>query len=259
MTTALITGASNGIGLELAKIHASKGGNLVLVARNKSKLDELKKELENQYNVSVYIIGKDLSVFNSAQEVYDETYKQNIKIDYLINNAGFGDFGMFVDSDWNKELQMINLNITTLTQFTKLYLQDMVKHRSGKIMNVASTAAFQPGPIMAVYFATKAYVLSFSEAVNNEVSDKGVTVTTLCPGATESGFQAAAAMEESNLVKGRKLPTSKEVAEYGYAAMLKGKTVAIHGLMNWILANSVRFTPRSLVVKITRKIQGKAK
>jgi short-subunit dehydrogenase len=259
MTTALITGASNGIGLELAKIHASKGGNLVLVARNKSKLDELKKELENQYKVSVYIIGKDLSVFNSAQEVYDETNKQNIKIDYLINNAGFGDFGMFLDLDWNKELQMINLNITTLTQFTKLYLQDMVKHRSGKIMNVASTAAFQPGPIMAVYFATKAYVLSFSEAVNNEVSDKGVTVTTLCPGATESGFQAAAAMEESNLVKGRKLPTSKEVAEYGYAAMLKGKTVAIHGLMNWILANSVRFTPRSLVVKITRKIQGKAK
>jgi hypothetical protein len=259
MTTALITGASNGIGLELAKIHASKGGNLVLVARNKSKLDELKKELENQYKVSVYIIGKDLSVFNSAQEVYDETNKQNIKIDYLINNAGFGDYGMFVDSDWNKELEMINLNITTLTQFTKLYLQDMVKHRSGKIMNVASTAAFQPGPIMAVYFATKAYVLSFSEAVNNEVSDKGVTVTTLCPGATESGFQAAAAMEESNLVKGRKLPTSKEVAEYGYAAMLKGKTVAIHGLMNLILANSVRFTPRSLVVKITRKIQGKAK
>jgi short-subunit dehydrogenase len=259
MTTALITGASNGIGLELAKIHASKGGNLVLVARNKSKLDELKKELENQYKVSVYIIGKDLSVFNSAQEVYDETNKQNIKIDYLINNAGFGDYGMFVDSDWNKELEMINLNITTLTQFTKLYLQDMVKHRSGKIMNVASTAAFQPGPIMAVYFATKAYVLSFSEAVNNEVSDKGVTVTTLCPGATESGFQAAAAMEESNLVKGRKLPTSKEVAEYGYAAMLKGKTVAIHGLMNWILANSVRFTPRALVVKITRKIQDKAK
>jgi short-subunit dehydrogenase len=259
MTTALITGASNGIGLELAKIHASKGGNLVLVARNKSKLDELKKELENQYKVSVYIIGKDLSVFNSAQEVYDETNKQNIKIDYLINNAGFGDYGMFLDLDWNKELQMINLNITTLTQFTKLYLQDMVKHRSGKIMNVASTAAFQPGPIMAVYFATKAYVLSFSEAVNNEVSDKGVTVTTLCPGATESGFQAVAAMEDSNLVKGRKLPTSKEVAEYGYAAMLKGKTVAIHGLMNLILANSVRFTPRSLVVKITRKIQGKAK
>ena len=259
MATALITGASNGIGLELAKVHASKGGDLVLVARNKSKLDELKKELESEYKVSVYTIGKDLSAINSAQEVYDETTKQNIQIDYLINNAGFGDFGMFVETEWNKELQMINLNITTLTQFTKLYLQDMVKRRSGKIMNVASTAAFQPGPTMAVYFATKAYVLSFSEAVNNEVSDKGVTVTTLCPGATESGFQAAAAMEESNLVKGKKLPTSKEVAEYGYAAMMKGKTVAIHGLMNWIMANSVRFIPRAIVVKVTRKIQGNTK
>jgi hypothetical protein len=255
--TALITGASNGIGLELAKIHASKGGDLVLVARNKTKLDELKLDLERQYKVSVYTIGKDLSANNSAQEVYDETRKQNIQIDYLINNAGFGDFGMFVETDWNKELQMINLNITTLTQFTKLYLQDMVKRRNGKIMNVASTAAFQSGPTMAVYYATKAYVLSFSEAIDNEVSDKGVTVTALCPGATESGFQAAAAMEESNLVKGKKLPTAKEVAEYGYASMMKGKTVAIHGIMNWILANSVRFMPRALVVKITRRIQDK--
>jgi uncharacterized protein len=188
--TALITGASNGIGLELAKIHASKGDDLVLVARNKTKLDELKTELENQYTIKVYTIGKDLSGFNAAQEVYDETTKQNIQIDYLINNAGFGDFGMFTETDWNKEFQMINLNITTLTQFTKLYLQDMVKRRSGKIMNVASTAAFQSGPTMAVYCATKAYVLSFSEAVNNEVSDQGVTITTLCPGPTESGFQA---------------------------------------------------------------------
>jgi short-subunit dehydrogenase len=257
--TALITGASNGIGLELAKVHASKGGDLVLVARNKTKLDELKAELESQFKVSVYTIGKDLSANNSAQEVYDETTKQNIQIDYLINNAGFGDFGMFAETEWNKELQMINLNITTLTQFTKLYLQDMVKRKSGKIMNVASTAAFQSGPTMAVYYVTKAYVLSFSEAVDNEVSGKGVTVTTLCPGPTESGFQAAAAMEESNLVKGKKLPTAKEVAEYGYSSMMKGKTVAIHGMMNWIMANSVRFTPRALVVKLTRKIQDKAK
>ena len=259
MATALITGASNGIGLELAKVHASKGGDLVLVARNKSKLDELKTELEREYKIKVYTIGKDLSLTDAAQEVFDETKKQNIQIDYLINNAGFGDFGMFAETDWNKELQMINLNITTLTQFTKLFLQDMVKRKNGKIMNVASTAAFQSGPTMAVYYATKAYVLSFSEAIDNEVSDKGVTVTALCPGATESGFQAAAAMEESNLVKGKKLPTSKEVAEYGYDAMLKGKTVAIHGFMNWILANSVRFMPRALVVKVTRKMQDKAK
>ena len=258
MATALITGASHGIGLELATIHASKGDDLVLVARNKSKLEELKTILENQYKVKVYTIGKDLSGMNAAEEVYNETIKQGIQIDYLINNAGFGDFGMFTDTDWNKEQQMINLNITTLTQFTKLYVKDMVKRRSGKIMNVASTAAFQSGPTMAVYFATKAYVLSFSEAVNNEVSDKGVTITTLCPGPTESGFQAAAAMEESGLVKGKKMPTSKEVAEYGYAAMMKGKTIAIHGLMNRILANSVRFMPRAIVVKVTRKIQDKA-
>jgi uncharacterized protein len=257
MATALITGASNGIGLELAKVHASKGDNLVLVARNKTKLDELKVELEGKYKVTVYNIGKDLSAANSAQEVYNETKGQNIQIDYLINNAGFGDFGMFVESDWNKELQMINLNITTLTHFTKLYLKDMVKRGSGKIMNVASTAAFQSGPTMAVYYATKAYVLSFSEAVDNEVRDKGVTITALCPGATESGFQAVAAMEESRLVKGRKLPTSQEVAEYGYKAMMKGKTVAIHGVVNWLLANSVRFTPRALVVKLTRFIQDK--
>lgn len=258
MATALITGASNGIGLELARIHASKGDDLVLVARNKARLDELKAELEQQYKVTVYNIDKDLSLPNAAQEVYDTTKKQNIQIDYLINNAGFGDFGMFTETDWNKELQMINLNITTLTQFTKLYLKEMVKRGSGKIMNVASTAAFQSGPTMAVYYATKAYVLSFSEAIANEVSDKGVTVTTLCPGATKSGFQAAAAMEESALVKGKKLPTSKEVAEYGYKAMMKGKTVAIHGLMNYIMANSIRFLPRALVVKVTRKIQDKA-
>jgi uncharacterized protein len=258
MNTALITGASNGIGLELAKIHASKGGNLVLVARNKTRLEELKKELENQFKVSVYIIGKDLSMPDSAQEVYNETNNQNIQVNLLINNAGFGDFGMFTETDWNKELQMINLNITTLAQFTKLYLRDMVKRRSGKIMNVASTASFQPGPTMAVYCATKAFVLSFSEAVGNEVSDKGITITTLCPGATATGFQAAGGLDESKLFKGKKLPTAAEVAAYGYKSMLKGKSVAIHGLMNYIMSNSVRFIPRAMVLKVSRKILDKA-
>jgi len=257
MKTALITGASNGIGLELAKVHASKGDHLVLVARSKSKLEALKTELENQFKIKVLIIEKDLSAPNAAKEVYEQTSKANIQVDYLINNAGFGDFGMFYETDWNKESEMIQLNITTLTHFTKLYLQDMVKRKSGKIMNVASTAAFQSGPTMAVYYATKAYVLSFSEAIDNEVHDKGVTVTILCPGATESGFQAAAAMEESALVKGKKLPTSKEVAEYGYKAMMQGKTVASHGFMNAVMANAVRFLPRAMVVKTTRKIQDK--
>lgn len=257
MARALITGASNGIGYELAKIHASKGDDLVLVARSAKKLDELKQQLEKQYKINVHNIAKDLSEHRAAEEVYVETSKLGLQIDYLINNAGFGDFGMFVESSWAKEEQMINLNITTLVHLSKLYLQDMVKRRSGKIMDVASTAAFQPGPTMAVYYATKAFVLSFSEAINNEVGDKGITVTALCPGATESGFQAAAAMEESALVKGKKLPSSKEVAEYGYKAMMNGKAVAIHGTMNAIMANAVRFLPRNLVVKVTRKVQDK--
>ncbi|MEY3426531.1 MAG: hypothetical protein RL679_1889 [Bacteroidota bacterium] len=255
--TALITGASNGIGLELAKIHASKGGDLVLVARNKFKLDEIKIELEKQFKISVYTIGKDLSLTNAAQEIYDETNKENIQVDYLINNAGFGDFGMFAETEWNKELQMINLNITSLTHFTKLYLQDMVKRRSGKIMNVASTAAFQSGPTMSVYCATKAFVLSFTEAISNEVIDKGITITALCPGATETGFQAAGGLDDSKLFKDKKLPTAKEVAQYGYASMMKGKIVAIHGIKNYIMSNSIRFIPRSLVLKISRKMLDK--
>jgi short-subunit dehydrogenase len=189
--------------------------------------------------------------------VYDEIIKQNIQIDYLINNAGFGDFGMFAERDWNKELEMINLNITTLTQFAKLYLQDMVKRKSGKIMNVASTAAFQSGPTMAVYCATKAYVLSFTEALSNEVSNQGITITALCPGATETGFQAAGGMDESKLFKEKKLPTAKQVADYGYNSMIKGKTVAIHGIMNYIMSNSIRFIPRALVLMVSRKMLDK--
>jgi short-subunit dehydrogenase len=250
--TALITGASSGIGLELAKIHASKGRDLVLVARSTANLEALKTDLENQYKIQVLIISKDLSQRDAAKEVYDETTRRGIQIDYLINNAGFGDFGHFAATDWDKEEQMINLNMTTLTHFTKLYLQDMIKRNSGKIMNVASTASFQPGPTMAVYCATKAYVLSFSEAVNNEVSDKGVSVTALCPGATNTHFKSAAGMDNSKLFKNKNLPTGQEVAKYGYAAMMKGTPVAIHGTINFILANSSRFIPRPWVVKVVR-------
>jgi short-subunit dehydrogenase len=256
---ALITGASSGIGMELARVHASKGNNLVLVARRKSKLDELKKELEHQFKISVYVIAKDLSEQNSAQDVYDELKQQDIQIEYLVNNAGFGDYGMFYEADWVKESHMINLNIFTLTNFCKLFLKDMVANGSGKIMNVASTAAFQPGPSMAVYFATKAYVLSFSEAIGNEVLDMGITVTALCPGATESGFMAAASLEKSKLFKGKNIATSKEVAEFGYAAMMKGKAVAVHGILNSFLTNMIKFAPRSLVVKVTRKMLDKVK
>jgi short-subunit dehydrogenase len=252
--TALITGSSSGIGLELAKIHAEKGDNLVLVARNKEKLDELKADIELKYNVLVNTFQKDLSVPDSAKEVYDFLMQQNISIDYLINNAGFGDFGFFAESDWGKQERMINLNITALTHFTRLFLPDMILRREGKILNVASTASFQPGPTMSVYFATKAYVLSFSEAISNEVRDKGVTVTALCPGSTESRFHEIARGYGKH-IKERKMPSAREVAEYGYRSMMAGKTVVIHGLKNRILAASVRFFPRNIIVKAVRIIQ----
>lgn len=256
--TALITGASNGIGLELASIHAAAGGDLVLVARSETKLLELKTALEAAHKISVHVISKDLSVDNAAQQIYDEVKQQQIHVDYLINNAGFGDFGFFTETNWQKEHQMINLNITCLTLLTKLFLQEMVARGNGKIMNVASTAAFQAGPTMAVYCATKAFVLSFTEAISNEVQDKGITVTALCPGATATGFQAAGALDESKLFKDKSLPTAKAVAQYGYKAMLKGKTVAIHGFMNYIMANSIRLIPRAMVLKVSRNLLDKA-
>lgn len=255
--TALITGASSGIGLELARVFAAQAVHLVLIARSEDKLKSLADELSRQYKIEVTMLGQDLSNPLSAQSVYDFCKSQNIQIDYLVNNAGFGDFGMFASSDWNKQLQMMNLNMVTLTWLTRLFLPDMIKSGYGKILNVASTAAFQPGPTMAVYYATKAYVLHFSEAISNELEGSGVTVTTLCPGATESGFQHAADMGESKLVKGKKLPSSRAVAEYGYQAMMKGTRVAIHGWKNYLMANSVRFTPRSWVLKIVRSIQDK--
>ncbi len=258
MKTALITGASGGIGLELAKVFAHHKHNLVLVARSEGKLKALANELQSQYGISVKIITKDLSLPNAAQEVYAELKNANVSIEFLINNAGFGEFGYFHETAWDKEAMMIDLNIKALTHFTKLFVKDMVQRKSGKILNVASTASFQPGPLMAVYYATKAYVLSFSEAIANELQGTGVTVTALCPGPTESGFQAAATLEESKLVKGKKLPTSLEVAEYAYKALMNGETVAIHGTMNWLMAQSVRFTPRKMVTALVRVMSEKA-
>lgn len=256
MNTALITGASSGIGLEFAKIFASRKNNLVLVARNSEKLLVLAEQLMNQYGVAVRVVVADLSNMDEVQKVYETCAKEGIKVDYLVNNAGFGDFGFFIENDWNKSEQMIDLNIKSLTKLCRLFAPVMAARNSGRILNVASTAAFQPGPTMAVYYATKSYVLFLSEALSNELKDSGVTVTCLCPGATESGFQAAAAMEDCALVKGKKLSSAEEVALFGYQAMMKGKLTVIHGWMNYLMANSVRFAPRAWILPIVRKIQG---
>ena len=254
MKTALVTGASSGIGYEIAKIHASHGGDLVITARNEEKLNTLKIEIEKKYGVKVYVIVADLTRTNAALEIYNELNNNNIHINYLINNAGYGLYGTFESTDWELESKMIQLNIVALTQLTKLFLPSMIEKKAGKILNVASTAAFVPGPMMAVYCATKPYVLSFSEALNNELNKSGVSVTALCPGATESGFSKAANADKSALFTKTKLASSYDVALYGYEAMLKGKQVAIHGLFNKLLAFIVRFTPRSLVVLISRKV-----
>jgi short-subunit dehydrogenase len=251
--TALITGASSGLGIEFAKIHAAKGDNLVLVARSKDKMNLLKTEIEKRHDVSVYVIGRDLSDPVACKTIFNELKTQKIHVDYLINNAGFGDFGMFAQSNWEKQHQMINLNITSLAYLTRLFLPEMIKNKYGKILNIASAAAFQPGPTMSVYCATKAFVLSFSEALANEVNDTGVTVTALCPGATATGFKTAASLDTSALFKGN-IAGSKEVAEFGYKAMMKGKAVVIHGVKNKIMAGSIRFAPRNIVTAIARKM-----
>ena len=245
MTTALITGASNGIGLEIARV-LGPDHDLVLVARNAARLAALAEELGG-----ARVIAADLAEPSGVAKIVAEVPA----VDVLVNNAGVGDFGAFAEADPDKTLAMIQLNITSLTALTRAYLPGMLERGSGRIMNVASTASFQPGPLMAVYYATKAYVLSFTEAIAEETRGSGVTVTALCPGPTASGFQAAADMELSPLVANKKLPTSADVAVFGVKAMNAGDVVAIPGMLNKIMAGSVRLAPRPVMRRVVHKMQ----
>lgn len=254
--TALVTGASSGIGLELAKLLAADGHDLVLVARREDKMRELGSELTAAHGVKVTVMAADLSKPGAAAQVVDQVNAAGLAIDVLINNAGFGTYGKFAtETRLEDESALLQVNVVALTELAKLLLPGMVKRGRGRIMNVASTAAFQPGPLMAVYYATKAYVLSLSEALSNELSGTGVTVTALCPGLTASGFQAVAGMEHSRLVAGRKMPTSAEVARAGYQAMVRGEVIHVPGMMNKVLAASVRVIPRPAVRSIVRAMQ----
>jgi short-subunit dehydrogenase len=250
---ALITGASNGIGYELTRFFGKDGINMILVARSEDKLNDLANQLKTEYDVDVQVIAVDLSNPDAVNTIYQQTTDKEIRVEYLVNNAGFGDHGLFIKTDWEKENRMIDLNVKSLTYLSKLYGKDMAYRKSGNILNLASTASFQPGPFMNVYFATKHYVLAFSEALDNELKRFNVSVTALCPGPTESGFQKNANVEDSDFAN-RNIPTSKEVAEFGYKKMMKRKTVAIHGLKNRMLAASVRFLPRKVVTNITAKM-----
>jgi len=257
--TAVITGASSGIGLELAGLMAFDRIDLVLASRNREKLETIRDNLTKKYGIKVKIIQIDLSDEASPEKLFYEVKKSGLQIDYLINNAGFGDYGFFIDSDPDKLSRMIDLNIKTLTRLTRLFAPLMVLQGRGAIMNVASTAAFQPGPLMAVYYATKAYVLSFSQALAKELEGSGVTVTALCPGATDTGFKSAANLEGSKLFAGKRIASALDVARYGYKAMLKGKRIAVHGIINSLLVFSVRLMPSSLVTDFVMKIQGRRK
>jgi hypothetical protein len=252
MSTALITGASGGIGYELAKLFAHDHHNLILVARSGDKLAQVAAELRAQ-NVTVKTIAIDLTAPPAPKSLFDQLQSEGVSVDILINNAGFGAFGEFVQMSNEEILGQIQLNIIALTELTRLFLPPMLARRSGRIMNVASTAGFQPGPLMAVYYATKAYVISFSEALANEVRNSGVTVTCFCPGATHTGFAKRAGNDESRLFKRFGMNVEK-VALDGFRAVMEGRGLAISGLHNWLIAQSTRFAPRKMVTAVSRWI-----
>jgi len=251
MSTVLITGASGGIGYELAKLFARAKHDLVLVARSADKLTQVASELE-AVGVTVQTIALDLATAPAPKFVFDQVQREGIAIDILINNAGFGAFGEFANMPEEEILGQIQLNIIALTELTRLFLPRMIARGSGRIMNVASTAGFQPGPLMAVYYATKAYVISFSEAIANEVQHSGVTVTCLCPGATHTGFAQRARNDKSRLFQQLGAMSVEKVALDGYRAVMEGRTLAISGAHNWLMVQSSRFAPRRMVTRISR-------
>jgi short-subunit dehydrogenase len=263
LKTALVTGASSGIGLEMARILARDGLDLVLVARRRHKLEALARELSVTHGVSARVIAKDLARRASSAEIAGELEDERVTIDVLVNNAGLGLYGRFWKTDLARQLEVVEVNLVALTDLTGRFLPGMVSRRRGRIVNVASTAAFQPGPHMAVYYATKAYVLSFSEALAEELSETGVTVTALCPGPTSTEFQQAAGLEDTWLIRGPLTMDAASAARAGWDGARRGKRVVIPGLGNRLLKEAVRFSPRRLVTAAAGRLQkkrgGKAK
>ena len=239
----------------MAKIFSKKGYNLVLVARNGKRLKKIKKRLEELYGVLAEVIVKDLAEENAASEIYNHTQKKKIKVDILVNNAGFGDFGRFAEAEIEKLENMVRVNIMALMQLSYLYAGPMIERGSGRILNVASMAAFEPGPLMAVYYASKAFVLSFTEALSVELKGSGVTVTALCPGPTKTGFERNANLLKSGLFKNLKNAEAKEVAKYGYQKMMENRVIAVPGVLNKGIVTLSRFSPKAVVRNVVYHIQ----
>jgi len=254
--TALVTGASSGIGVELARIHAERGGDLVLVARRQDRLEALKADLEATHGIRAHLIVKDLARAEAAAEIHDELTSRGVSIDYLINNAGFGNGGFFHEQDWACNEAMIQVNVTAVAALMRRFVPEMISRGSGRILNVASMAAFLPGPLQATYYASKAFVVSFSEAIGNELSGTGVTVTALCPGPVDTEF-----IEKANLREAKgfaRTVSARGVAEAGYNAMLKGKPIVVPGPVNKLIIHLLlRLTPRCCATAISRAMMEK--
>ncbi len=247
--TALITGASAGLGRELARLAARDGQNLVVVARRRDRLDELASELSAAHGVTVTVIAVDLGDPASPRAIAERVGAAGIAIDCLMNNAGFGSHGPFAESDLARQLEMIGVNVRALVELTHLFLPGMLARKRGRILNVASIAGFVPGPFMATYYASKAFVLSFTEALATELRGSGVSATASCPGPTATEFGAVATSDGTKLFRSN-VADAASVAGHAYRAMLAGKVVAIPGLMNKLIAQSVRLAPRAILRSI---------
>ncbi|OLV15642.1 SDR family NAD(P)-dependent oxidoreductase [Deinococcus marmoris] len=259
-STALITGASSGIGKAIARQLAAHGANLILVARNERKLQALAEDLTRQYGIRAQVIATDLSHPDAGKLLQDELAVRGLHVDLLVNNAGFGGFSEFARQDQAEIGEMIAVNVTALTDLTRRFLPTMLERGRGRVLNVASTAGFIPGPLMAVYYATKAYVLSFSEAVNEELRGSGLSVTALCPGPVDTGFQDAATLNESKLMTGvtrLAMLDVETVARIGVEAMLRGQGVAVAGLANKVQVSAFRLLPRAAAARIIAGVQAR--
>lgn len=257
MKTALITGASTGLGADFAKILAGQRINLILVSRNKERLQELSHKLTKAHNVTCHVIATDLAEPGSAKKLIEEVNSRKLQVDILINNAGYGLWGPFAESDFSEMSGMIQLNVNTLTELSRLVLPNMIANKSGRILNVASTAAFQPGPWMGVYYATKAYVLSFGEALAEELKGSGVSVTTLCPGPTKTEFFDRAKVGNVRLRKFL-FADSMACAKNGIDAMFQGRAVVVDGVMNWVVTLTARILPRATMRRVAGLINAGA-
>jgi short-subunit dehydrogenase len=250
---ALVTGASSGIGMELARLLAADGYRLILVARNEAALGALAEELRRDYRVQVDIIREDLSDPAASRRIFERVEALGVKLDCLINNAGFGIYGRFDRTSYTETLRLIQVNCTAVAALMHLFLPDMIARGQGRILNVASMAGFLPGPLMAAYYASKAFVLSLSEAIHAEVRKKGVTVTALCPGPVATEFHTRAKVGNSLLFRGN-LMTARRCAQIGYRAMLRGRRVVIAGWKNRLLYALMRLSPRAMVIASARKL-----